>query len=84
MAVDDINAKGGLLGRKVELIRAAAAKLDKPLRTYATGYGVKFDADMQNTRAAPVLVQWQSGRLVTVYPTDAALEGVKPVNLPRK
>ncbi len=68
----------------MEKVRAAAAKMDKPFKSYATGFGVKFDAQFQNTRALPTVVQWQSGKIVTVYPNDAARPGVKPVNLPRK
>ena len=65
-------------------VRAAAAKMDKPLSSYATGYGVKFDETFQNTRAAPTVKQWQGGKVVTVFPTAAAAEGSKLVNLPRK
>ena len=65
-------------------MRAAAAKMDKPAKSYATGFGAKFDAKFQNTRAFPTLVQWQSGKVVTVFPTDAALPGVKLVGLKRK
>jgi hypothetical protein len=30
------------------------------------------------------VVQWQGGKVVTVFPKDAALPNVKLVNLPRK
>jgi hypothetical protein len=63
---------------------AAAAKLDKPAKSYATGFGAKFDAQFQNTRAFPTVVQWQSGKIVTVFPKEAAQPNVKLVNLPRK
>jgi len=69
---------------EVEKIRAAAAKMDKPTKSYATGFGVKFDDKFQNTRAVPTVVQWQSGKIVTVYPKEAAQPDVKLVNLPRK
>jgi branched-chain amino acid transport system substrate-binding protein len=65
-------------------LRAAAAKMDKPLNSYATGYGVKFDAKFQNTRAFPTTIQWQSGRQVTVFPAKAVPAGVTLKNLPRK
>jgi len=65
-------------------VRAAAAKMDKPLSSYATGYGVKFDENFQNTRAAPTVKQWQNGKVVTVFPTVAAAEGTKLLNLPRQ
>jgi branched-chain amino acid transport system substrate-binding protein len=66
-----------------EAVIAAAAKLDKPISAYETGYGVKFDAKMQNTRAFPVVAQWQSGEVRAVYPVSAAKAGVTVVNLPR-
>ena len=62
---------------------AAAAALDRPLGTYECGYGAKFDDKMQNTRALPVVAQWQGGTVKAVYPANAAAEGVKVVNLPR-
>ncbi|OIQ74357.1 hypothetical protein GALL_439950 [mine drainage metagenome] len=58
--------------------------MDKPLRSYATGFGAKFNASFQNTRAFPTVVQWQSGKVATVYPKDAAQPNVRLVNLPRK
>ena len=36
----------------VDAVRAAAAKMDEPLMTYETGFGVKFDDKMQNTQRA--------------------------------
>ena len=65
-------------------VRAAALKMDKPLHSYATGYGVKFDASMQNTRAAPGVIQWQSGKVVTVYPQAAEDPGTTLKNLARE
>ncbi len=67
----------------MEKLRAAAAKMDKPLNSYANGYGVKFDETFQNTRAFPTVVQWQGGKLVTVFPEKALLPGVTLKNLPR-
>jgi branched-chain amino acid transport system substrate-binding protein len=81
MLIEAISAAGGT---NMEKLRAAAAKMDKPAKSYATGFGVKFDAKFQNTRAFPTVVQWQSGKVVTVYPKDAAQPHVKLVNLPRK
>lgn len=68
----------------VEKIRAAAAKLDKPASSYATGYGVRFDKNFQNLRASPATVQWQSGKLVTVFPKKAVSSGVTLKSLARK
>lgn len=68
---------------EMEKVRAAAAKMDKPVSSYANGYGIKFDENFQNVRAFPTVVQWQSGKLVTVYPERALLPGVTLKNLPR-
>lgn len=66
-----------------EKVVKAAAKLDKPVGSMETGYGVKFDEKMQNTRALPVIAQWQNGMVKAVFPKEAASEGVSIVNLPR-
>jgi branched-chain amino acid transport system substrate-binding protein len=68
----------------MEKVKAAAAKLDKPVGTYATGFGVKFDQNFQNTRAFPVVAQWQDGKMITVYPVDATPEGAKLADMRRK
>lgn len=81
MLIEAIAAAGST---DMEKVRAAAAKMDKPAKSYATGFGAKFDAQFQNTRAFPTVVQWQSGKVVTVYPKDAARPDVKLVNLSRK
>lgn len=60
----------------VEKIRAAAARMDKPFASYPSGYGVKFDKNFQNTRALNTVVQWQAGKLVTVFPKNAQGPGV--------
>jgi branched-chain amino acid transport system substrate-binding protein len=81
MLIEAIAAAGSV---DLEKVRAATAKMDKPLKSYATGFGAKFDDKFQNTRAFPTVVQWQSGRVVTVFPKDAAQPNVKLVNLPRE
>jgi branched-chain amino acid transport system substrate-binding protein len=68
----------------IDAVRAAAAKMDEPLMTYETGFGVKFDDKMQNTRALPVAAQWQDGKMVTVFPALATPEGGNLVSLARK
>ena len=60
-------------GTEMEKVHSAAMKMDRPLNTYANGFGVKFDQHMQNTRAKFTAVQWQSGVPVTVFPKLAAL-----------
>jgi branched-chain amino acid transport system substrate-binding protein len=68
---------------QVRAVRAAASRMDRPLSSYATGFGVKFDAKFQNTRAFPTVAQWQDGRMVTVFPTEAVAEGARLVD-PRR
>ena len=53
--------RGGRHSTEYEKVIAAAAKMDKPFGSYETGYGVKFDKTMQNTRALPLIAQWQQG-----------------------
>jgi branched-chain amino acid transport system substrate-binding protein len=81
MLIEAVAAAGSV---DMEKVRTAAAKMDKPAKSYATGFGAKFDAQFQNTRAFPTVVQWQGGKIVTVYPKEAAQPNVKLVNLPRK
>ena len=77
---DTIKAAGSI---DLEKMRAAAAKLDKPEGTYATGFGVKFDKNFQNLRASPNTAQWQSGKMVTVFPKQAVSSGVTLRSLAR-
>jgi branched-chain amino acid transport system substrate-binding protein len=60
-----------------DAIRTAVMNMDVPVGTTATGWGVKFGPDGQNTRSAPFLFQWQNGELVTVYPPAAAVAKMK-------
>ena len=66
-----------------EKVIAAAALIDRPVGSSESGYGVKFDAKMQNTRAFPVIAQWQGGVVKAVFPKEAVSDGVAIVNLPR-
>jgi branched-chain amino acid transport system substrate-binding protein len=75
-----INAAGST---EMDAVRNAAAAIDKPEGSYETGFGVKFDEKMQNTRAFPTIVQWQGGKLVTVYPKAAAAQDTQLVDLAR-
>jgi len=68
-----VKAAGSLDPDKV---RAAAVALDKPESSYPSGFGAKFDKNMQNTRAWFTASQWQGGKMVTVFPQNAALPGV--------
>jgi branched-chain amino acid transport system substrate-binding protein len=67
-----------------EKVRAAAARLDKPDSSYPSGFGAKFDKNLQNIRASFTASQWQGGKMVTVFPQTAALPGVtvKPLGRP--
>jgi hypothetical protein len=58
--------------------------MDRPANTYASGFGVKFDDKFQNLRAQPTVIQWQGGKQVTVFPSDARATGVALKNTPRK
>lgn len=61
-----------------EAVKAVLPKFDKPLGTYETGFGLKFNENAQNVRAFPTVIQWQDGKQVTVYPEAAAGEN-KPI-----
>lgn len=78
---DAIKAAGSI---DMDKVRAAAAKMDKPLSSYASGFGAKFDKNYQNERAALTAAQWQSGKMVTVFPKAAVPAGVtvKPLARP--
>ncbi len=65
-------------------VRAAAAKMNKPLNSYPSGFGVQFDEKFQNLRAQPTVIQWQGGKQVTVFPPEARAAGVALKNTPRK
>ena len=81
MLADAVTAAGSTDMAK---LRAAAVAMDKPVKTYANGFGAKFDDKMQNTRAVPNVTQWQNGKPRTVYPVDARQSGIDLVNVPRK
>ena len=81
MMFDAVQAAGSTDTAKV---RAAAAAMDKAQGSYPTGFGAKFDDKFQNARAQPVVIQWQGGKQVTVYPVAARREGVALRNVPRK
>lgn len=81
MLLETIQAAGSTDMAKV---REAATRLDKPVNAYASGFGAKFNDVMQNTRAAPNVIQWQKGKQVTVFPAEARSAGVAMVNVPRK
>jgi branched-chain amino acid transport system substrate-binding protein len=75
-----IQAAGSTEPQKV---LAALAKMDKPVGSYVNGFGVKFDKNFQNQRAVTTTVQWQNGKVVTVFPKAAANPGATLKNLAR-
>lgn len=79
--LDTVEAAGST---DVEKVRAAAAKMDKPVNSYPSGFGVKFDDKFQNTRAIFTVIQWQGGKQVTVFPPEARGSNVSLKNTPRK
>jgi branched-chain amino acid transport system substrate-binding protein len=66
-------------------IRNAALKMDVPVGgKYPTGFGVMLNPKtLDNTRAYPILTQWQDGKATTVYP-EAAVGAAKEITLPLK
>lgn len=59
-------------------LRAAVLATDIASGTTATGWGAKFDEKGQNTRAKPMLLQWQGGSQVTVLPEAGAVARLRP------
>ena len=53
-------------------LRASLAALDLPESSLPNGWGFRMDERGQNTRAPPVLLQWQAGKPVAVFPAEAA------------
>lgn len=56
-----------------DTIRENALQMDVDIGgTYPSGYGVKLDPQtLDNTKAFPVLTQWQDGQIRTIYPSEA-------------
>jgi len=54
-------------------LRPALVALDRPEGALANGWGWRLDERGQNQRATPVLLQWQAGRPVAVFPPAAAV-----------
>jgi branched-chain amino acid transport system substrate-binding protein len=58
-------------------IRAAVLAYKKAAGTTAAGWGFQFADNGQNQLATTNVMQWQGGKLVTVYPEAVAI--AKPV-----
>jgi branched-chain amino acid transport system substrate-binding protein len=74
-AVLDIIDKAGSLDK--DAIRNQAVKTDIPSGNSVTGWGVKFDETGQNVNANTYLMQWQDGKLLTVWPDKAAVTKIR-------
>ncbi|CAM3172873.1 ABC transporter substrate-binding protein [Paracoccus nototheniae] len=64
-------------GTEPDQIVAALKAIDIPDGATAAGHGVKFGENNQNERAAMMGMQWQDGRLVTIYPESAAVAPIR-------
>ncbi|WP_027285561.1 ABC transporter substrate-binding protein [Rubritepida flocculans] len=62
----------GLPALERAAVRPALVALDQPAGALPNGWGWRLDERGQNLRAAPVLLQWQAGRPVAVFPPEAA------------
>lgn len=58
-------------------IRATALAYKKPVGSSAAGWGFQFGENGQNQLASSNLMQWQGGKLVTVFPESVAT--AKPI-----
>ncbi|MFX0543519.1 ABC transporter substrate-binding protein [Roseovarius sp. S4756] len=67
-------------GFDADTIIETVSAIDIPEGTTAAGYGVKFGENNQNERARMMGLQWQDGKLVTVYPDDAAAAELRTKN----
>jgi branched-chain amino acid transport system substrate-binding protein len=67
----DIVAAAGSTDK--DKIRAAVLDYKKPVGSTAAGWGFRFGQNGQNELATTNLMQWQNGKLVTVYPAAAAV-----------
>ena len=53
-------------------IRAGVMAMNRPIGSNAAGWGAKYGEDGQNTLAMTNLMQWQNGKLMTVFPPEVA------------
>ena len=66
-----------------EKFRAAVLSLDLPVGTMINGWGVKFSETGQNSneRVQHYMLQWQNGKLVTVWPEEFTTNRAKWIPL---
>lgn len=68
--LDIIQSAGSVDAAKV---REAVLAYKKPVGSTATGWGFDFGENGQNRAVTTTLMQWQDGKLVTVWPKEAAV-----------
>ncbi|KAB1072991.1 ABC transporter substrate-binding protein [Methylobacterium planeticum] len=68
-----LQAVGTVKGFEPDTLIGAVKAIDVKDGITAVGYGLKFGKNNQNERAAMMGMQWQNGKLVTVYPDSAAV-----------
>lgn len=71
----DAIEKAGSLDK--DKVRAAVLAYKQPVGSNAAGWGFDFGDNGQNRAATTTLMQWQDGKLVTVWPEAAAV--AKPI-----
>lgn len=54
-------------------IRSAVMSMDEAMGSQATGYGMKYSENGQNTRYRMIIMQWQKGQLKAIYPESLAV-----------
>jgi branched-chain amino acid transport system substrate-binding protein len=69
---------------ELEKVRSAVMSLDLPVGSSINGWGVKFAENGQNAneRVQHYMLQWQDGRLVTVWPEEFTTMRAKWIPLP--
>jgi branched-chain amino acid transport system substrate-binding protein len=69
---------------ELERFRSAVLSLDLPVGTMLNGWGVKFAENGQNAneRVQHYMLQWQDGKLVTVWPEEFSSIRAKWIPLP--
>jgi len=81
LAYNVIEAAGGT-DDLMAMIEAAQA-IDIPEGLLPTGAGVKFDENGQNQRALLAAMQWQDGKLATIFPEHIASSDSIMIPLPK-
>jgi len=68
---------------ELDKFRAAVLAMDLPVGSGINGWGVKFDETGQNSnaRVQHYMLQWQGGRMVTVWPEEFTTERAKWIPL---